>query len=119
MSLPIQPKNTVEDRHRRARGRCGADIHRHPGARRLRGGATVRRNAFTMAASDPILVGYRRAITAMKGAGRLTTRGSWSYQAAIHGTLATPVLTAWNTCHIDSRYFCRGTACTCTGSSAS
>jgi len=67
-------------------------------------GPTVRRNAFTMAASDPILVGYRRAITAMKAL-PANNPCSWSYQAAIHGTLATPVLTAWNTCHIDSRYF--------------
>ena len=48
-------------------------------------GPTVRRNAFTMATNDPILVGYRKAITAMKA---LPTNNpcSWTYQAAIHGT---------------------------------
>jgi len=67
-------------------------------------GPTVRRNAFTMATSDPILVGYRKAITAMKA---LATNNpcSWTYQAAIHGTTLTPVQTAWNTCHIDARFF--------------
>ena len=67
-------------------------------------GPTVRRNAFTMAASDPILVGYRKAITAMKAL-PASDPCSWTYQAAIHGTTVTPALTAWNTCHTDSRYF--------------
>jgi Common central domain of tyrosinase/Polyphenol oxidase middle domain len=67
-------------------------------------GPTLRRNAFTMANNDPILVGYRRAITAMKAL-PANNPCSWTYQAAIHGTNATPVLTAWNTCHIDARYF--------------
>ena len=64
----------------------------------------VRRNAFTMANNDPILVGYRKAITAMRA---LPTNNpcSWTYQAAIHGTTQTPVQTAWNTCHTDSRFF--------------
>lgn len=64
----------------------------------------VRRNAFTMANNDPILVGYRKAITAMRA---LPTENpcSWSYQAAIHGTTVTPVLMAWNTCHTNSRFF--------------
>lgn len=67
-------------------------------------GPAVRRNAFPMAENDPVLVGYRRAITAMKA---LPTENpcSWTYQAAIHGTTLTPVLTAWNTCHIDPRFF--------------
>jgi Common central domain of tyrosinase/Polyphenol oxidase middle domain len=67
-------------------------------------GPTVRRNAFTMATNDPILVGYRKAITAMKA---LPTNNpcSWTYQAAIHGTTLTPAQTAWNTCHTDARYF--------------
>ena len=65
---------------------------------------TVRRNAFTMAENDPILKGYRKAITTMKA---LPTNNpcSWTYQAAIHGTTLTPVQTAWNTCHIDPRFF--------------
>jgi tyrosinase len=67
-------------------------------------GPAVRRNAFSMANNDPILVGYRKAITAMRAL-PANDPCSWSYQAAIHGTDATPVMTAWNTCHIDSRYF--------------
>ena len=66
-------------------------------------GPTVRRNAFTMAENDPILRGYRRAITAMRA---LPTNNpcSWTYQATIHGTTMTPVLTAWNTCHTDPTF---------------
>jgi len=30
---------------------------------------------------------------------------SWSYQAAIHGTVTTPVLTAWNTCQHNALFF--------------
>jgi hypothetical protein len=67
-------------------------------------GPAVRRNAFNMGNSDPILVGYRKAITSMRALPP-SDPCSWSYQAAIHGTTATPVLTAWNTCHIDPRYF--------------
>ncbi|HVF61181.1 MAG TPA: tyrosinase family protein [Thermoanaerobaculia bacterium] len=67
-------------------------------------GPTVRRNAFTMAESDPVLRGYRRAIVAMRA---LPTSNpcSWMYQAAIHGTTLTPVQTAWNTCHTDPKFF--------------
>ncbi len=67
-------------------------------------GPTVRRNAFTMAENDPILKGYRKAIVAMRA---LPTGNpcSWMYQANIHGTTMTPVLTAWNTCHTDPRFF--------------
>jgi len=67
-------------------------------------GPTVRRNAFTMAENDPILRGYRRAIVAMRA---LPTDNpcSWMYQANIHGTTMTPVLTAWNTCHTDPKFF--------------
>jgi tyrosinase len=67
-------------------------------------GPTVRRNAFTMANDDPILVGYRKAINAMKA---LPTEDpcSWTYQAAIHGTDLTPVLTAWNSCHTNAKFF--------------
>lgn len=64
----------------------------------------LRRNAFTMAENDPILVGYRKAITAMK---KLPTEDpcSWTYQAAIHGTTIVPALTAWNSCHINENFF--------------
>ena len=67
-------------------------------------GPTVRRNASTMAANDPILRGYRRAIRAMRAL-RDTNPCSWFYQAAIHGTTDPRNLTAWNTCHTNSSFF--------------
>ena len=48
-------------------------------------GPTVRRNASAMAASDPILRGYRLAIKAMRALPN-NNPCSWFYQAAIHGT---------------------------------
>jgi hypothetical protein len=67
-------------------------------------GPAVRRNAFTMANNDPILVGYRTAITRMRA---LPTEDpcSWTYQAAIHGTTIVPALTAWNSCHTNANFF--------------
>ena len=67
-------------------------------------GPTVRRNASTMSENDPILRGYRKAITAMRA---LPDENpcSWFYQAAIHGTTDSRNLTAWNTCHQDSSFF--------------
>jgi tyrosinase len=67
-------------------------------------GPAVRRNAFTMAENDPVLVGYRKAITAMKAL-PADNPCSWTYQAAIHGTTVTPAKIAWNTCHTDARFF--------------
>ncbi|HYJ83593.1 MAG TPA: tyrosinase family protein [Allosphingosinicella sp.] len=67
-------------------------------------GPTVRRNASTMAASDPILRGYRRAITAMKALPN-NNPCSWFYQAAIHGTTDPANLPSWNTCHTDPTFF--------------
>ncbi len=67
-------------------------------------GPAVRRNAFTMAENDPILVGYRKAITAMRALPDVNPC-SWFYQAAIHGTTDPRGLTAWNTCHTNAKYF--------------
>lgn len=67
-------------------------------------GPTVRRNASGMSSNDPILRGYRRAITAMRGL-QDTNPCSWFYQAAIHGTTDPRNLTAWNTCHNDPTFF--------------
>jgi len=69
-------------------------------------GATtvVRRNVAAMDASDPILVCYRKAITAMQALPS-TNPLSWAYQAAIHGTVLTPVQTSWNTCEHGSNFF--------------
>lgn len=67
-------------------------------------GPTVRRNASTMAASDPILRGYRTAIKAMKALPN-NNPCSWFYQAAIHGTNDPGNLPSWNTCHTDPTFF--------------
>jgi hypothetical protein len=67
-------------------------------------GPTLRRNAFGMNATDPILRGYRRGIRAMRA---LPDENpcSWFYQAAIHGTDDPRGLTAWNSCHTDPTFF--------------
>jgi hypothetical protein len=67
-------------------------------------GPTLRRNASTMAANDPILRGYRRAISAMRALPN-SNPCSWFYQAAIHGTTDPANLPSWNTCHTDSTFF--------------
>ncbi|MET1110630.1 MAG: tyrosinase family protein [Allosphingosinicella sp.] len=67
-------------------------------------GPTVRRNASTMAANDPILRGYRRAIQAMRALPN-NNPCSWFYQAAIHGTTDPANLPSWNTCHTDPTFF--------------
>ena len=45
----------------------------------------VRRNLGLLSATDPIINGYKTAVTAMKALPSTDPR-SWSYQAAIHGT---------------------------------
>ena len=67
-------------------------------------GPTLRRNASTMTASDPILRGYRRAIRAMRALAD-DNPCSWFYQAAIHGTNDPRNLPSWNTCHTQSNFF--------------
>ena len=64
----------------------------------------MRRNLGGMAASDPVLVSYRKAIKAMKA---LPTANplSWDYQAAIHGTTLSGSHTSWNTCEHGTPYF--------------
>ena len=64
----------------------------------------MRRNLGGMAASDPVLVSYRKAIKAMK---LLPTSNplSWDYQAAIHGTLLSGSHIAWNTCEHGTHLF--------------
>src|SRR5574340_9656 len=65
---------------------------------------SVRRDIGGMDASDPILVSYRAAIKKMK-ASPATDARSWTYQAAIHGTLLTPYRPAWNTCQHGNYFF--------------
>jgi hypothetical protein len=64
----------------------------------------VRRDVDAMTASDPVIVSYRKAVAAMKALPATDPR-SWSYQAAIHGTLASPTHTAWNTCQHGNYFF--------------
>lgn len=106
-------KNAVIPEHRRRFLRGSAAVVVATGTQCFTGipaladyavGPTVRRNAFGMNANDPILRGYRRAITAMRA---LPDENpcSWFYQAAIHGTPDPRNLTAWNTCHQDPGFF--------------
>jgi len=67
-------------------------------------GPAVRRNATAMAATDPILRGYTRAIQRMRALPD-TNPCSWFYQAAIHGTTDPRNLPSWNTCHLDASFF--------------
>jgi len=67
----------------------------------------MRRNLGGMAASDPILVSYRKAIKAMQALDSSSPLSplSWTYQAAIHGTTLSGSLPAWNTCEHGTPYF--------------
>jgi tyrosinase len=64
----------------------------------------TRRNLGGMAATDPILVAYGKAIKAMKA---LPTANplSWAYQAAIHRTTLPGTHIAWNTCQHGTHFF--------------
>ena len=64
----------------------------------------VRRNLGGLSASDPIINGYKTAVTAMKALPSTDPR-SWSYQAAIHGTHASGSHIAWNTCEHGTYFF--------------
>lgn len=64
----------------------------------------IRRNLGGMAASDPVLVSYRKAIKAMKLL-PASNPLSWAYQAAIHGTTLSGSHTAWNTCEHGTHFF--------------
>jgi len=64
----------------------------------------VRRNVGGMNAFDPVIAAYRKAVAAMRALLPSDPR-SWTYQAAIHGTLAGPPQTAWNTCQHGSHLF--------------
>lgn len=64
----------------------------------------VRRDIGGLAAADPIIAGYRTAITAMKALPASDGR-NWAYQAAIHGTFASPNKVAWNTCTHHTKFF--------------
>jgi Common central domain of tyrosinase/Polyphenol oxidase middle domain len=64
----------------------------------------TRRNLGGMAASDPVLISYGKAIKAMKAL-PTTNPLSWDYQAAIHGTTLSGSHVAWNTCEHGTHFF--------------
>lgn len=64
----------------------------------------IRRNLGGIAATDPVLVSYGKAIKAMKMRAASDPL-SWSYQAAIHGTTLPGSYTAWNTCEHGTHFF--------------
>ena len=64
----------------------------------------VRRNVAGMDANDPILLSYRKAIRAMQALPQDNPL-SWTYQAAIHGTLLSGSYTSWNTCEHGTEFF--------------
>jgi tyrosinase len=64
----------------------------------------VRRNVGGMNVFDPVITAYRKAVAAMRALPGTDPR-SWTYQAAIHGTLAGPPQNAWNTCQHGNYFF--------------
>ncbi len=64
----------------------------------------IREDIYSLASDDPIVVSYKNGISAMR-ARSATDPTSWSYQAAIHGTYATPARVLWDQCQHGSFYF--------------
>jgi tyrosinase len=61
-------------------------------------------NVWGLKDDDPIITAYADAVAAMQKKSE-TDPTSWAYQAAIHGTYATPPLPLWNQCRHGSWYF--------------
>jgi tyrosinase len=68
------------------------------------GALFVRREIAGLAPSDPIVDGYAGAVKTMKERDP-SNPTSWSYQAAMHGTVAKPVRSLWNQCQHATWYF--------------
>ena len=64
----------------------------------------VRRNVWTLSSGDPTLEEYASGVAIMQ-ARPGSDPTSWSYQAAMHGTTATPTKPLWNGCQHGSWYF--------------
>jgi tyrosinase len=64
----------------------------------------VRREISSLAPDDPIVAGYAAAVKTMRERDP-DDPTSWSYQAAIHGTTATPARKLWNQCQHATWYF--------------
>lgn len=65
-------------------------------------GAIIRKNFKKLTAAE--LTAFKNGVAVMKSRGPLDPT-SWTYQAAIHGTSATPVQTAWSTCQHNTTFF--------------
>lgn len=65
-------------------------------------GAIVRKHFKNLTAAE--LTAFKNGVAVMKSR-PATNPTSWAYQAAIHGTTATPVQTAWNTCQHNTTHF--------------
>jgi hypothetical protein len=72
--------------------------------RLLAGPPFVRPDVGGLGESGPILTGYSTAIAAMQAL-PITDPRSWAYQAAIHGTTASPLKADWNTCQHGTPFF--------------
>jgi tyrosinase len=64
----------------------------------------VRRNVWTLPAGDRTIEEYAKAVAIMKGR-HPDDPTSWTYQAAMHGTHATPVKPLWNGCQHGTWFF--------------
>ena len=64
----------------------------------------VRRNIYSYAAGSPELISLQAGVAAMKERNP-NDPTSWSYQAAMHGSYATPALANWNQCQHGTFYF--------------
>jgi hypothetical protein len=65
-------------------------------------GAIIRKSFKKLTAAE--LTAFKNGVTVMKSRAA-TDPTSWTYQAAIHGTSATPVQTAWSTCQHNTTFF--------------
>jgi tyrosinase len=64
----------------------------------------VRREISGLAANDPIVTGYAQGVKRMQER-HPDDPTSWSYQAAMHGSLTTPARHLWNQCQHGTWYF--------------
>jgi tyrosinase len=67
-------------------------------------GQHIRRNIWTLPSGDQTIEEYAKAVAIMKGRNP-SDPISWSYQAATHGTHATPTKPLWNGCQHGTWFF--------------
>jgi tyrosinase len=64
----------------------------------------VRRDIWSLQPDDPIVTSYATAVKQMRGRPEAEST-SWGYQAAMHGTYATPNRSLWNECQHGTWFF--------------